>query len=130
MRSSACVCRCLLSLLCLLFLAAPVLAQQGGISGVVKDPQQAVIPGAQVALISTRTARRLTTTTDGLGRYSFTSLPFDTYDVEVRTQGFQLMMATVTLSAAGTVARDFALAIAGEAESLTVTARTLSLIHI
>jgi len=124
MRSSACVCRCLLSLLCLLFLAAPVLAQQGGISGVVKDPQQAVIPGAQVALISTRTARRLTTTTDGLGRYSFTSLPFDTYDVEVRTQGFQLMMATVTLSAAGTVARDFALAIAGEAESLTVTART------
>jgi len=51
-------------LVCSLLVVAPVFAQTVAISGVVKDPQQAVIPGAQVSLTSTRTAVKETTTAD------------------------------------------------------------------
>ena len=118
MRSSVCV--FVLSLV----MAAPVFAQTGSISGVVRDPQQAVIPGAQVSLTSTRTALKTTTTSDSQGRYSFASVAPDTYVVQVQAKGFQLMTSPAIAPArAGNITQDFTMVLAGESESVTVTAR-------
>jgi len=112
-------------LVCSLLVVAPVFAQTGAISGVVKDPQQAVIPGAQVSLASTRTAVKEATTADVEGRYIFTSVTPGTYVVEVQAKGFRRMTSPV-LTRAGTcnITQDFTMVLAGETESITVTGRT------
>jgi hypothetical protein len=106
-----------------LLVAQPVLAQSGGVAGVVRDPQQAVVPGAQVVLIGLRPTARSTTVTDASGRYSFTLLQPGRYVVEVHIDGFQVARSPEIVLAEGESAiRDFALALAGTTESVTVTA--------
>ncbi len=59
------------------------------ISGTVKDPTGAVIPGAQVTALETQTGIKSSTVTDSAGFYSFPSLPVGHYDLEVKTSGFR-----------------------------------------
>lgn len=69
----------------------PMLAQSassGTLAGIVNDPSGAVIPGAQVTLISTATGTTYNTTTTSAGRYIFTSVPPGTYDISVKASGF------------------------------------------
>jgi iron complex outermembrane receptor protein len=106
----------------LMLAAAPLFAQSGAIAGVVRDPQQAVIPGAEVAAINQRSSARTSTTTDGQGRYVFSGLTPGTYIVEVQARGFQPTTSPPIAIAGGAVTRDFALALAGAAEEITVTA--------
>src|SRR5580704_15679762 len=99
------------------------LAQSQGITGVVRDPQQAVVPGAQVILTDARTTATTRTVTDGQGRYSFAPLEPDRYVVEVRARGFQVATSVeIALAAGESATRDFVLALAGATESVTVTA--------
>jgi iron complex outermembrane recepter protein len=107
---------------CLLLLATqPVVAQSRGIAGVVRDPQQAVVAGAEVVLINSRTSARTTSVTDGQGRYSFDPSVPDSYVVEVRAKGFEVATSEAfALTAGERVTRDFVLALAGPKESLTV----------
>jgi iron complex outermembrane receptor protein len=111
-------------LVCVLLVAArPALGQPQGITGVVRDPQQAVVPGAQVILTDARTTARTTIVTDGQGRYSFTPLQPGRYAVDVHARGFQAATsAEITLAAGESATRDFVLALAGATESVTVTA--------
>src|SRR6476660_1500955 len=98
-----------------LLMAQPVFAQSRGIGGVVRDPQQAVIPGAQVVLTNTRSSVKTTTITDSQGRYSFTSLSPGSYVLEVQATGFQLTTSqAIVQSGDTTVARDFTLVLARE----------------
>lgn len=108
---------------CVMLLAAsPALAQPPGITGVVRDSQQAVLAGAEVVLINARTTARTTTVTDGQGRYSFVRPVPDTYVVEVHIRGFQATRSqTIAVADGETVTRDFVLAVAGPTESVTVT---------
>jgi hypothetical protein len=62
----------LLWVLCTIAWPAPVAAQSSSISGVVKDPQQAVVPGAEVTLRNARSAATPSVVTDASGSYSFT----------------------------------------------------------
>jgi iron complex outermembrane receptor protein len=107
---------------CVLLLAVrPVFAQSGGIVGVAKDPQGAVVAGAQVVLINAQADVRSTTVTDGSGRYGFAPLQPGTYAVEVSAAGFQTARsAEITLVSGESVTRDFSLALAGPTESVTV----------
>ena len=106
-----------------LLAASPALAQSRGITGVVRDPQQAVVPGAEVILTNARTGARETTVTDGQGRYRFMNLAPDAYLAEVRANGFQVISSqAISLSGGESQTRDFVLALAGAAESVTVTA--------
>lgn len=73
------------------FVAAPHAAAQsvrGSISGVVKDPTGAVIPGAKVELVNTGTNLRRSTTSDNDGAFSFVALSAGTYSLEVEHTGF------------------------------------------
>jgi iron complex outermembrane recepter protein len=115
--------RSVVGLVCTVVLfALPVSAQFRGLTGVVKDPQQAVVVGAQVILKSPRSATRATTVTDGTGRYGFPAPAAGRYVVEVHAKGFQIASEEIALGAGEGATRDFVLALAGEAESVTVTA--------
>jgi iron complex outermembrane receptor protein len=105
------------------FLPSILLAQSASISGVIRDPQQALVPGAEVTLRNARSAATPTVVSDGQGRYVFTALATGSYTVEVYLSGFQVQVSpTVTLTEGQLGQHDFVLALAGETQSVTVTA--------
>jgi iron complex outermembrane receptor protein len=108
----------------MLLVARSAMSQSSSINGVVKDPQNAVVPAAQVVLTNMRTSTKTTTTTDGQGRYSFTSLARDAYVLEVKAAGFRVATSEPISASAGTaVTHDVMLTLAGSTESVTVTAQ-------
>src|SRR3954463_4169119 len=109
----------LFSWLALLALVAPAAAQSGSISGVVKDPQQALVPGAEVVLRNSQSAATPTAITDSTGRYAFTGLQRGTYVVLVYLSGFQVQSsAAIVLGGEQSATQDVVLALAGEAQSV------------
>lgn len=84
--------RCLLRLVAAtLFVLAPLYAQlfSGSLTGLVTDPNQAVVPGAAVKARNTATGdvRQVSTATDG--RYVISQLPPGNYVLTVEAQGFK-----------------------------------------
>jgi len=79
-------------MLALMMVSSPALAQitTGTVSGTVKDPQGAVIPGATVVLISeTRGTKSAPAVTNEAGNYVFPNVTPDTYTVEVTLEAFK-----------------------------------------
>jgi hypothetical protein len=70
--------------------AAAVSAQTlGSLTGVVRDPSDAVLPGANVALVNEATGARQDAVTNDIGAFTFAQLPVGTYRVTISLQGFQ-----------------------------------------
>jgi iron complex outermembrane receptor protein len=110
-----------LSLIALVALPASAAAQSSSISGVVRDPQQAVVPGAEVVLRNSRSAATPTAITDSAGRYTFAALPAGTYIVQVYLSGFEVQSSPeMVVGAEQSGTHDFVLALAGESQSITV----------
>jgi iron complex outermembrane receptor protein len=104
-----------------LALAAPAAAQTASISGVVKDPQLAIVPGAEVVLRNARSAATPTVVTDAAGRYAFSSLQPGTYTVQVYLSGFEEQASpAIALGPQQSATHDFVLALAGASQSVTV----------
>src|SRR5690242_6403103 len=82
----------LLSYVCILMLAcgAQAFAQsaRARIVGTVKDPQGAVMVGANVSVINVATGVQSTAVTDAQGFYQALELPIGTYKVKVERNGF------------------------------------------
>jgi Carboxypeptidase regulatory-like domain len=78
-------------LLLFLLIAPPIFAQagRGRISGLVSDTSGAVVPDAQVEARNVSTGAAFQTVTTGAGLYSFDSLPPATYQVTVKSSGFE-----------------------------------------
>jgi hypothetical protein len=115
----------------LLTLAAlPAYAQfdRGQISGVVKDQQGGVVPGATVT--ATHLGRKLSTAvvTNDTGYYVFPNLLPGVYEVAAELEGFKKFVATgVQLDAAGKISIDLTLETGTLTESVTVTAEATPL---
>jgi len=106
-------------------LVAPVWAQdqRGSIEGVIKDASGAVLPGATVDADSN--GRITSTTSDAVGVYRFPSLAPGNYRVSANLQGFVAKEVFEVRVGLGQIKKvDFALPLAGVAESVTVTAET------
>jgi hypothetical protein len=106
-------------------LAAPAWAQEqrGSIEGVVKDSSGAVLPGATVE--ADNAGRINSTTTDASGAFRFPSLAPGNYRVSASLQGFVSKEVFEVRVGLGQIKKvDFALPLAGVAESVTVTAET------
>ena len=76
---------------CVLLATAGLLVAQSDlatISGFVRDPSGAAVPGAKVAIRGTAGTERVATTNDQ-GYYVFTNIPAGLYTVDVEAQGFQ-----------------------------------------
>ena len=105
---------------------AQTAADTGQITGVVKDPDQAVVAGSQVILTNQQTKAKTTAVTDGQGAYTFPSLQPGAYVVEVDAKGFKPSVSPELKVAAGqTVNFDFALTLAGVTQSVNVSAGTV-----
>lgn len=76
-----------------LFLAAStaVVAQttSAGITGVVTDPNGALVPNATITATNTATNQKRTVTTNGYGVYAITPLPVGEYEIRIAAQGFK-----------------------------------------
>src|ERR1700686_2556898 len=77
------------SLLLLIFAAVAWAATTGSISGTLKDPSGAVIPGATVIATNTAMGIQNKTTTDAKGVYTFPSLQVGRYDLQAEVEGFR-----------------------------------------
>jgi hypothetical protein len=81
-------------LLVALFLT-PLFAQQdrGLITGTVKDPSGAAIPGARVNITQTQTNANYSTVSSESGDYTIPSLPIGSYNIRVEKDGFKTFLA-------------------------------------
>jgi hypothetical protein len=60
----------------------------GSISGIVRDEQQAVLPGATVTIRRTETGSTRTAQADASGQFRVVALPPGTYEVTIELAGF------------------------------------------
>jgi iron complex outermembrane recepter protein len=98
----------------------------GQIKGVVRDPDQAFVSGSPVILTNQQSKAKVNAATDGQGAYAFPSLQPGTYTVEVDAANFKTSVSPELKVAAGqTVTFDFALTLAGVAQSVSVSAGTV-----
>lgn len=95
----------------------------GAISGTVRDPQGAAVPGASVEVVNQATgvAERTATTNDG-GQFTVTALPVATYRLVVTAQGFSRAEAPdVKVNVTETTSVQIPLQVGRVEESVTVT---------
>jgi vitamin B12 transporter len=116
-------------LISLLFTLAIAVAAQGQttnngtISGHVKDPDGANLPGATVTLYARDRTISLVTETNSSGAYDFKNLAAGEYLVEAELSGFALTSAQpVTVSRGQSVTHDVALQLSGLRASVVITA--------
>jgi hypothetical protein len=106
----------------LLGLPGLTLAAVGGrISGTVKDLSGALVPMASVTATNTDTGFRRMVTTNGMGAYSFPSLPVGHYDVEITAVGFKsYRRASITVDVNAALVVDAVLELGERSETVTV----------
>ena len=109
----------------LLVLTQSALAQSGTttITGHVKDPQGANLPGATVTLFGRERTFSLMTTTDSSGTYRFAKLAPGEYLVEAEAEGFSSAGAKQLIVERGqTATLDIPLELSGVRSTVVVTA--------
>jgi len=98
-------------------------AANGGISGTLKDPSGAVVPGAAITLVNTALKSEYKTISNGQGFYSFPTLPVGHYDLTIEATGFRTQTKTsLTVDTDASVRVDAVLTVAQHSETLTVVA--------
>src|SRR6266852_5081197 len=98
---------------------------QATIEGVVVDQSGAAVPDAKLTARNNANGLKFETTSDSNGLFTFPVLPVGTYTIEVEHKGF----ATVTqkdikLTVGARLNLTLAMAIAGQAQTVTVTSET------
>jgi outer membrane receptor protein involved in Fe transport len=109
--------------LCLIVaFAAPAAAQvdRATLTGIVKDPSDAVITKAQVRVTNLATNSTATATTNADGTYLVVNLAPGEYLVQVEAQGFQRFEQTVALQVGARSRLDVSLAVGSIGETVTV----------
>ncbi|HJZ74961.1 MAG TPA: TonB-dependent receptor [Vicinamibacterales bacterium] len=119
--------RCLSSLAFTALLSAPAFAQvdTGTITGIVKDQQGGVLPGATVTITHEGQALTLTTVTREDGTYIFTPIRTGAYRIEIEFPGFSKgVRQGVTVGIQEQVRVDFDLQPGAISEQVLVTAES------
>src|SRR5262249_26461298 len=112
-----------LLLVLVLYLSVQIVSAQtfGEITGEVKDPSGAIVPGASVTATNTATNALRSTITNEAGIYSFPSLIPGFYSVKVELPGFQSVARTLELQVQQTARVNFTLSVSQSAETITVS---------
>ncbi len=94
----------------------------GSLSGVLKDPSGAVVPGAKLTLVNTALKTQFQTTSDTHGLYSFPALPVGHYDLTIEASGFRTQKRmNITIDADSGVTVDAQLEVASQTQEVTVS---------
>src|SRR6266487_987623 len=112
-------------LVVLLFAPAPLFAQ-ASITGVVKDPSGAVLPGVTVEAASPALIEKVrTAVTDGAGQYRIVDLRAGTYSVTFTLTGFSTVKREdIELTGAFTATVNADLKVGAVTETIIVTGET------
>ncbi|MCA1591912.1 MAG: TonB-dependent receptor [Acidobacteria bacterium] len=115
--------RILSTLVFILAVCASMSAQNriGVVQGTVKDPNGAVVPNANVTIAQSVTGYTQSAQTDAQGVFKLVNVPFNTYTVRAEAQGFQSVQQAIDLESNIPLGVDLTLAVAGTAETVTVT---------
>src|ERR1700685_2247154 len=108
---------------CALMLALPLLAQSpnGVINGLVADPSNRVVIGADVVVINDVTAVQYTTKTNNEGIYVMPNLPPGTYRLQVSKVGFKtLIKPDIVLNVQDALSINFTRPVGAFHETVTV----------
>jgi hypothetical protein len=90
------------------------------LTGIVRDPQNAVVPSATVKLTNVATGVEATTNVTGDGTYLIVNLAPGEYVVEVSATGFQSSSQTIRLETGQRARLDVGLAVGGVGETVRV----------
>src|SRR3989449_1141530 len=97
-------------------------ASSGSVTGLVADPQGAIVAGADVTLTDTATKSAITTTTNDAGRYNFPVVNPGVYDLVVTRQGFKTAkFSTQKVSIGSVLTVNVALEVGALTETVVVT---------
>ena len=98
-------------------------ADRGIITGIVMDPQGAVIPGSEIQVINVNTGVVTTVQTSGTGNYTTPPLIIGTYNMRLEQPGFQVFTAVgIRLDSGQTFRQDMTLQVGDVTETVQVTA--------
>ena len=101
--------------------AAMAQSGRGTLSGSVKDPTGAIIPGAALDLRETSTGSRYAAKSNGEGLFTFAELPPGTYSLSVTSPGFESYTQNGITVTVGSTAEASAILKIGEAtQTITV----------
>jgi len=121
--SSSMRCKCLGLCFTLLLLPALVSAAVfGSVRGIIQDPADRSIPGAQVTIRSRTSDWSQTTVSDTDGAFAFDAVPVGEYAVTVMASGFASMEQQVTVLSGSAAVLRFPLKVAGVEQNVAVTA--------
>ncbi len=102
----------------------------GTISGTVKDPSGAVVPGATVTIHNPVSGYERTASTDASGSFTFSNIPFNPYHLSITDAGFNPFTQDVDLNSTVPVNLNITLELAGGKTSVTVTTEASDLIEV
>src|SRR5579871_201859 len=92
------------------------------LSGLVRDPSQAVVADAKITVKNTATGIERTSETNSDGYYVLANLPVGDYDITVEKTGFQKVASALSLDATEKGRQDFTLTVGAVSTTLTVEA--------
>ena len=114
----------ILPLLALVFVTALSLQAQSGnagaVRGTVTDPSGAVIPNAAVHLSNSVSGFDRAATTDSLGQFSFSNVPFNNYRIAITADGFAPLAQNLGIQSVIGTTLKLVLQIAGASQTVTV----------
>jgi Carboxypeptidase regulatory-like domain len=97
-------------------------AQTGAITGVVKDAQGGVLPGATVTVRNAESGLTRTSVSEASGEFSVPGLPPGRYDIAAELQGFDRREVTgETLNLGAEIKLELTLGVSGTQETVNVT---------
>ena len=114
----------LTSTLLALVLMTPAFAQRttATFAGIVADPTNAVLPGAEIQLINEGTSAAMQNVTNETGEFLFDFVPPGTYTLKITMPGFKVYESRgIPLGAAQSVRRTYNLEVGAITDSVTVT---------
>ena len=106
-----------------LFAVSSALAQSisgGTITGVVKDPSGATVPGAVLKLRNAVTSYEQSAASDDTGSYRFNNVPLNTYQLTTTALGFSAASQTINVANAVPLAADVTLMMGEVSTSVNV----------
>src|SRR5438105_5169982 len=122
----------LVSLVIFSTMSAPAWAQAlsaGTVSGVVVDPNGAVVANASVTIANSITGYKRSASTDSDGSFRFADVPPNNYQLTVSGTGFAPATQTLTVRTSVPISLKIALTIGSSTETVTVTSNAADIIE-
>ncbi len=101
----------------------------GTVTGVVTDPNAAVVPNATVTIANSITGYTRTATTDAEGAFRFNDVPPNNYQLKASAPGFTSEQQSLTVRSSVPITVKIPLAVSTASETVTVTSNTADVLE-